>query len=134
MPDISLVMGLLGDVSRRQDMSVSRVHSTLSFSVPRDRFALLPVDHDLFLPSVLLVVTIATMLGIAPSDWKELQRSFRVERVVRFHDLPSSAAAVSDSIVPSASAHVLPPPPPRMCCQRLRPRPRRRELTLKVAG
>ena len=33
MPDMSLVMGLLGDVSRRQDVSASRVHSTLSSHV-----------------------------------------------------------------------------------------------------
>ena len=109
MPNMSLVMGLLGDVFRRQDVSTSRVHSTLSSLIPRDRFALLPTDHELFLPSVPLVASIATMLGIAPPDWKELQRSFRAERVVRFHDLPPSAAAVSSPAVPSASEPVLPP-------------------------
>ena len=108
MPDMSLVMGLLGDVFRRQDVSASRVHSTLSSLIPRDRFALLPADHELFLPSIPVVVTIATMPGIAPPDWKELQCSFRAERVVRFHDLPPSAAAVSSPTVPSASEPVLP--------------------------
>ena len=112
MPDMSLVMGLLGDVSHRQDVSASRLHSTLSSLIPRDRFALLPADHELFLPSVPVVVTIATMPGIAPSNWKELQRSFRAKRCVRFHNGPSSASAVPDSTVPSASTPVLSPPPP----------------------
>ena len=110
MPDMSLVMGLLGDVFCRQDVSASRVHFALSSLIPRDHFALPPTDHELFLPSVPLVVTITTMLGIAPPDWKELQRSFRAERVVRFHELPSPAVVVSDFAVPPTSAPVLPPP------------------------
>ena len=103
MPDMSLVMGLLGDVFGRQDVPASRIHSTLSSLIPRDRFTLLPANHELFLPSVPLVVSLATMLGIAPVDCKELQRSFRAECVARFHHLPSFAAVVSDSTVPPAS-------------------------------
>ena len=72
MPDMSLVMGLLGDVLRRQDVSSSRVHSTLSSLIPRDRLALLLAHHELVLLYVHLVVTIATMLGIAGPDRKEL--------------------------------------------------------------
>ena len=66
MLDMCRVMGLLGDVFNRQNMSVSRVHSALSSLIPCDRFALLLADHELFLLSVPLVVTIATMIGIAP--------------------------------------------------------------------
>ena len=93
-------------------MFVCRVHLALASPIPRDRFALLLVDHELFQPSVLLFVTIATMLGIAPPDWKELHRSFRAESVVRFHELPSPVFGICDSIVPLASAPVLPPPHP----------------------
>ena len=95
---------------RFQDVSASRVHSTLLSLIPRDRFALLPAHHELYLPSVPLVVTIATMLGIAPPNWKELQRSLRAERVVHFYDLPPCAAIVCYAIVLSASAPVLLPP------------------------
>ena len=110
MPDMSLVIGLLDDIFRRQDVSASRFHSSLSSLIPRDCFALLPADHELFLPSMPLVVTIATMLGIAPPHWNELQRSFRAERVVRFHDLRPSKAAVSYFAVPSASPPIQPRP------------------------
>ena len=77
MPDMYLVMGLLGDVFRHQDVSASFFHSALSSLTQRGHFALLRADHELFLPSMPPVVTIATMLGIAPPNRKELQRSFR---------------------------------------------------------
>ena len=109
MTDISLVMGLLGDVFRCQDVSASCAQSTFKSLNPRDRFASLRADHELFFPSLPLVVTIATMLGLAPPDWKELSRSFRAERIVRFHDLPPFAAAVFDSTALPASTPVLSP-------------------------
>ena len=110
MPDMGLIMSLLRDVLRRTDISASRVHTVLTALIPRDRFALLAHDHELFLPSVPLVVSIATMLGIAPSDRKDLQRAFRAERVVRFDALaPSDSTPALPAAVDAAPQPALAP-------------------------
>ena len=46
MPDLSLVMGFFGDIVHCQEISGPCVHSTLTSMMPRERFALLPSDHE----------------------------------------------------------------------------------------